>query len=134
MQAMRHNDESRVRQDSRNRPKYAFLGRRIERGTRLIEDQDLRTVKKRSGNRNPLAFPAREIGGAWLDVRFERPRKLVQISRQLNQPQDALQVSARCSRSPYSQVVGHGSVKQNRLRREITHRRAQTLKFDSAYV
>src|SRR6267142_3735367 len=57
VQAMGHDDEGRVREHSVYGSEHGLFRGGIQRGSRLVQNQDSRTVKERSGNRNSLTFP-----------------------------------------------------------------------------
>src|SRR5579859_4243238 len=107
---MRHNEERRVRQRAVNDPKNGFFRAWVQRRSGLVENQDTRAMKQRSGNGDTLALPVREVGSTGLYALFEGSGAAVQIFCQRHEPQDALQVVPAGFGSSDAQVLGNRAV------------------------
>ena len=66
------------------------LGRRVDRGGRVVEDQDARVDDECARDRDPLALPARERDPALADHGVVALRQLLDELVRLREPRDAL--------------------------------------------
>ena len=87
----------------------------IERGGRLVEDQDARLGDERAGDREPLALAARQIGAALLDHRviaLRHPRDELVCARHLGGGHDLVDRQRGVGERD---VLAHRAVKQHVL-------------------
>jgi hypothetical protein len=69
-----------------DRPGEEFGGRLIEVGDRFVEDQDLRSLEQRPGDRDALLLAAREAGAAFADLGLVALREVSRSPRESRPP------------------------------------------------
>ena len=101
-----------------------LLGRGVDRGGGVVEDEDARVGQQRAGDRDPLALAAREREPALADPRVVAVRQLGDEAVRLGAPGRALDLLARrvrrarrrCSRAPWRRT-GTGRRRRRRSAR-----------------
>ena len=95
----------------------AGLGRRVDRGGRVVEDEDARVDREGARDRDPLPLPARERDAALADHRVVALRQPLDELVRLREPRDALDLRVRQLRQAERDVLAHRGGEEERVLR-----------------
>ena len=94
------------------------LGRRVDRGRRVVEDQDARVDDQRAGDRDPLALAAGERDPALADHRVVAVRQRLDELVRLREPRGALDLLVGRFGPAERDVLAHGRREEERVLRD----------------
>jgi hypothetical protein len=114
-EAVRHRDHCSAPGQFSQHGVHGGLGRGVQRGGDLVEQQHLRVSHQRAGDRQPLALAAREPAPALPERRVVSLRQGGNRLVQLGQPDRGLDCGVVGPRTPDSHVLPHGVVEYERV-------------------
>ena len=110
------------------------LRRRIDRGGRVVEDEDARVDREGARDRDPLPLSARERDAAFADDRVVSLRQALDELVRLREPRDPLDLCVRQFGKAERDVVPHRGREEERILGDDTDRAAQRRELHVAYV
>ncbi len=110
------------------------LRRRVDRGGRVVEDQDARVDREGARDRDPLPLAARERDAALADHRLVALRQPLDELVRLREPRDALDLGVAHLRAAERDVLAHGRREEERILRDDADLAAQRGERDVAHV
>jgi hypothetical protein len=122
-----------VRDDERRAPLHrlaqaepdARLGRRVDGGGRVVEDEDARVHDDRACDCDPLALPARERDAALAHDRLVAVRKVGDELVRLREPGGRFDLLVGRRRGTKGDVLAHRGREEERILRDDRHLRAE---------
>ena len=106
------------------------LAVRVERGGRLVQDEQLRGVDEGAGDRDALALAAGQAGAALADARLHPLRQRANEIPRLRGAECGFHVSGGQSGVAQRDVREHAFVEQQHLLRHVADRVSPRLKID----
>ena len=112
----------------------AGLGRRVDRGGRVVEDEDARVDGEGARDRDPLPLSARERDAALADDRVVSLRQALDELVRLREPRHPLDLRVRQLGQAERDVVPHRGREEERILGDDADRAAQRRELHVAHV